>query len=125
MTHGGVTTSAPWAMAPRNTNSTSSTANDNALTPSPWASHVIPHGTARFEPCGHDQADAALFEDVGAPIPAPGFRAGVRHTRETEAGHEQLGHGAGVADPQLEGVPAEQLPGGSRKGDIDGQSHRV
>ena len=61
---------------------------------------------------GDDDADRALLEDVGRLVPHARLRARVGGAGEAEHRLEEGGRRAGVADPQLEAVPPEQVGAG-------------
>jgi hypothetical protein len=74
--------------------------------------HVGPDRRVGGEPGGDDEADVALLEQVRGDVAAPGLGTGVGGDLEAERGSEESRHRAGVADVELEGVPALQPGGG-------------
>ena len=74
------------------------------------AAHVIGDRRVGRQGAGHDEADVALFEDVARLVAPTGLRAGVAGAAEAEVRHQEAGGGAGVADPELDAVPAEKVP---------------
>ena len=71
------------------------------------AAHVIGDRRVGVQRAGHDPADVALFEDVAGLVAPPGLRAGIAGAAEPEVRHQEAGRGAGIADPELDAVPAE------------------
>ena len=63
------------------------------------------------ERAAHDEADVALLEHVARLVPHAGLGSGVRGAVEAERRHEEPGGGAGVADPELDAVPAGDVRG--------------
>ena len=76
----------------------------------------------------HDEADVALLEHVAGLVPHAGLGPGVRGAAEAERRHQEPGGGPGVADPELDAVPAEEVRSralGHRHGSIKpGDSYR-
>ncbi len=75
------------------------------------AAHVIGDRRVGREGAGHDEADVALLEHVARLVAPTGLGTGVAGAAEAEVRHQEPGGCAGVADPELDAVPAEKVPG--------------
>ena len=72
------------------------------------AAHVLGDGRVGAERAGDEEADVALLEQVRLAVAPAGLGPGVGQDVEAERRHQEPGEGAGVADPPLEVVDAEQ-----------------
>ena len=78
--------------------------------------HVVGHLGAVVEGGGEDEAEVALLDDVGLTVGHAGLGPGVGHDLEAEGGGPEVGGVAGIADPPLEVIEAQEL----RCGDCGG-----
>ena len=97
--------------AARRRPSASSTSQARSCTPSPWRRTWSAIGESAVERAGDDEADVALLEHVAGLVAHAGLGPGVGGAAEAERRHEEAGRGAGVADPELDAVPPEEVGG--------------
>ena len=73
--------------------------------------HVLGDRRVRLERPRHHEADVTLLQHVARLLPTTGLGPGVPGAAEAERRHQEPGRGAGVAHPELDAVPALQVPG--------------
>ncbi len=73
--------------------------------------HVLGDRRVRLERTRHHEADVTLLQHVARLLPTTGLGPGVPGAAEAERRHQEPGRGAGVAHPELDAVPALEVPG--------------